>query len=315
MSKRIVSDGAHVFGGPWTEQKLAILRNYLGACTTALSKTSFKKGYIDAFAGTGQRESTASAKLEKAETVRRETGSEQGDLPTLGDPGDAEGEPRQFLDGSARVALQCNPPFDSYVFIEKSQARCQELERLVSGFPQMAKKISIQRGDANKQIQIMCEKNWKGHRAVLFLDPYGTQVRWKTIEAIAATKAIDLWVLFPLGGVNRMLTQSGDIPPEWRQCLDELLGTTDWYDEFYRIESSSTLFEEHVERVVKSGTKVISDYFLRRLRGCFAGVAPNPAVLRNSRNSPLYLFCFAAGNPKGAPIAMDIASHILKMGS
>jgi hypothetical protein len=42
----------------------------------------------------------------------------------------------------------------------------------------------------------------------------------------------------------------------------------------------------------------------------------NPAVLRNSKNSPLYLFCFAAGNSKGVPIALSIASHILKkMGS
>ncbi len=37
------------------------------------------------------------------------------------------------------------------------------------------------------------------------------QVDWKTIEAVAATKAIDLWLLFPLGvGVNRLLTRSGD---------------------------------------------------------------------------------------------------------
>jgi hypothetical protein len=34
---------------------------------------------------------------------------------------------------------------------------------------------------------------------VLFLDPYGMQVDWTTIEAIARTKAIDLRVLFPLG--------------------------------------------------------------------------------------------------------------------
>jgi hypothetical protein len=42
---------------------------------------------------------------------------------------------------------------------------------------------------------------------------YGMQVDWTTVEAIARTKAIDLWVLFPLGiGVNRLLTKSGDIP-------------------------------------------------------------------------------------------------------
>jgi hypothetical protein len=29
-------------------------------------------------------------------------------------------------------------------------------------------------------------------------------------------------------------------------------------------------------------------------------------------NNPLYLLCFAAGNDKGAPIAVKIANHILK---
>lgn len=39
------------------------------------------------------------------------------------------------------------------------------------------------------------------------------QVEWKTIEAIAKAKAIDMWLLFPLGiGVARLLTNSGDIP-------------------------------------------------------------------------------------------------------
>ena len=36
-------------------------------------------------------------------------------------------------------------------------------------------------------------------------------------------------------------------------------------------------------------------------------------VLKNRANCPLYLLCFAAGNPKGAPIAVGIANHILKV--
>jgi len=34
----------------------------------------------------------------------------------------------------------------------------------------------------------------------------------------------------------------------------------------------------------------------------------------NSANSPLYLLCFAAGNEKGAPIAWNIANHLLTRG-
>ncbi|GAI54351.1 unnamed protein product, partial [marine sediment metagenome] len=55
---------------------------------------------------------------------------------------------------------------------------------------------------------------WQNNRAVLFLDPYGMQVNWETIKAIANTEAIDLWYLFPFGiGVNRLLQKdAGKMP-------------------------------------------------------------------------------------------------------
>ncbi len=35
-------------------------------------------------------------------------------------------------------------------------------------------------------------------------------------------------------------------------------------------------------------------------------------ILYNSQNVPLYLFCFASANPKGAPTALKIANDLLK---
>jgi hypothetical protein len=54
----------------------------------------------------------------------------------------------------------------------------------------------------------------------------------------------------------------------------------------------------------------VADYLLRRMRAIFAGVVEKPLVLRNSRHSPLFMLVFAAGNPKGAPTAIKIASQI-----
>lgn len=65
------------------------------------------------------------------------------------------------------------------------------------------------------------------------------------------------------------------------------------------------------ERVVKATNETIGRYFNDRLKLVFAGVA-EPGVLRNSANCPLYLLFFAAGNPKGAPTALNIANHLLK---
>ena len=292
-------DGEHQFGGEWTTLKLKVLAKYLQAYTTALKNTPFQKLYIDAFAGTGYRD------------VRRE-GEDDSPQNTLF-PDMAEPEPQSFLDGSARLALQVNPQFDQYIFIERSPERCAQLEILKSDFPGLAKRVDIRQGDANAKIQDLCATDWRSNRAVLFLDPYGMQVEWTTIEAIAKTKAIDLWLLFPLGiGVNRLLTKSGEIPKSWRRRLDLLLGTTDWYDDFYKVETMPTLFGDDNERIVKATMETMGRYFTNRLKGIFPGVAEEPGVLRNSANNPLYLLCFAVGNEPGKKIALKIAQHLLK---
>jgi len=294
-------DGGHRFGGDWTERKLDVLAKYLKGYTTALKLTTFEKLYVDAFAGTGYRE------------ARRDDGG-----PTVSSalllPDLAEPEPQALLDGSARRALATEPHFERYLFIERDAARCAKLETLKTEFSQIADAIDIRQGEANAEIQSLCAGSWSTRRAVLFLDPYGMQVEWTTIEAVARTKAIDLWILFPLGiGVNRLLTRSGDIPESWRRRLDLLLGTHDWYDEFYKVETTPTLFGVEEERVVKASTETIGKYFIQRLQSVFAGVAPEPAVLRNSKNVPLYLLSFAVGNPgSGKDIALRIANHLLK---
>jgi three-Cys-motif partner protein len=271
---------SHQFGGDWTTQKLEVLAGYLTSYNTALKNkpnaaSPFRRSFIDAFAGTGYRD------------LRREGAeSHQVLFPDL-----ASEEPQALLDGSARLALQVMPPFDDYTFIEQRADRCAELEKLKLSFPGLAANIDIRRGEANEQIQQICATNWRARRAVLFLDPYGMQVEWKTIEAIASTHAIDLWLLFPLGiGVNRLLTRSGEIPESWRKRLDLLLGTSDWYDDFYRRETMPTLFGDEAEHLVKATTETIGRYFNNRLKGIFSGVADNPGVLRNSANI-LSIFC------------------------
>ncbi len=294
----------HRFGGTWTERKLSVLAAYLRSYTTALrdkptAANPFRKAFIDAFAGTGYR------------TRHREVdGSRQEQLVF---PDFADAEPQELLDGSARLALRVEPRFDTYIFIERDPGRCTELERLKDEFPERAEDIRIMPGEANEEIAKLCGKDWSSHRAVLFLDPYGMQVEWTTIEAIARTGAIDLWLLFPLGiGVNRLLTRSGDIPSSWRRRLDLLLGTGDWYDALYEVETSPTLFGGDLERVVKASTQSIGRFFNDRLKEIFPGVVEEPGVLRNSVNNPLYLLCFAAANQRGAPTALRIAGHLLR---
>lgn len=236
-----------------------------------MNKQSFRFAYIDAFAGTGYRV------------------IEQGENDDFIFPEFAESETKKFLDGSARIALQVKPRFIKYLFIERDSNKIQALESLRTQFPLLEKDIGIVNQDANTYLQELClQYNWKNNRAVLFLDPYGMQVVWKTIEAIAKTKSIDLWLLFPLGvAVNRLLKKNGKINPSFKRRLDNMFGTSDWFKHFYCVKSHQSLFGEESELKKICNFDTIGKYFVSRLQEVFPKVADNPLALCNSRNNPL----------------------------
>jgi len=139
------------------------------------------------------------------------------------------------------------------------------------------------------------------------------QITWDTIEAIAKTQAIDLWLLFPLGvAVNRILTRNGRISQTWRAKLDAMFGATDWYDAFYQKSKQSEMFEDEEQTRKIANFDSISKYYVGHLKTIFPGVAEHPLPLYNSRNNPIFMLCFAVGNPNGKEIALRIARHILK---
>ncbi|MDE0084804.1 MAG: three-Cys-motif partner protein TcmP [Candidatus Poribacteria bacterium] len=272
------------FGGDWTEQKLECVSKYLDAYTKIMRLRKYKYTYIDAFAGMGYRE------------------LKNHDDPAI----------QSFLAGSARRALEVKRPFPNYVFIEADKRSFAELKKLKDEFPD--RNIKCINKEANESVRNRCqETNWKENRALVFLDPYGMEVDWTTIELIARTQAIDLWLLFPIGmGVNRLLKNDGNILKPHRKKLDQLFGRTDWFEEFYQLSPQLSLFSENVGFVKKDNIfSIIEQYYLKRLASIFEFVAQNPFHLRNSKNSLMYLLCFAAGNPN-ASIALKIAEDILE---
>ncbi|MDQ3009192.1 MAG: three-Cys-motif partner protein TcmP [Acidobacteriota bacterium] len=303
-----------LFGGGWTEEKLERVRKYLNAYVKIMSNQKdatgalkYRFAYIDAFAGTGyraiKRTNSQNSVLQEL-LFQEENESDSVMLP----------DQDQFLDGSARIALQIQPQFHKYIFIERDRNRFAELHNLKEEFP--SHDITLINADANSYLQDLClNYSWKKNRAVLFLDPFGMEVTWETIKAIAKTKAIDLWLLFPLGvAVNRMLTKNGRIYPAWQKRLNEMFGTDDWYEAFYQAYSQTDLItgEQIIFTYKSTNFNLIEQYFVRRLKSIFAGVAENPLRLLNSHNNPLYLLCFASGNPVGAKTAVKIAQNILE---
>lgn len=268
----------HTFGGRWTDIKLVRVIRYLEAYMKVMKYQPYRLAYIDAFAGTGYR-----------------THSAQG-------PDDLDFFPEfaKVQTGSAAAALSVTPPFHHYWFIEKNRVYFEKLLELKAKVP-VGSAADFLNEDANDAIPRICSNtDWSTTRAVAFLDPYGMQVKWKTIEAIAETRAIDLWWLFPSHmGVGRMLPWNGVIAENWKGTLDEALGTDKWQPAFYESieESQGDFFSPSPNRLERVFTATsIERFLIARLSELFPGVASRPVhILINNR--PAYQLYFAMANP------------------
>ena len=272
------------FGGPWTQQKLNILEHYLDAYTTALKNQPFRLVYIDAFAGTGRIE------LQDREQDREKV---------------------EFLAGSALRAIEVSDsPFDELIFVEKDAARAAELERLRDRHPR--RNIRIENLEANNFL-LNLQKDWREWRGVLFLDPFATEVRWSTIEAIARFNALDTWILFPVSAVARMLPRSrkpDDISLKWVHRLTSVFGDESWR-ELYRESQQRELFGDS-KSVRDTGVDGLLEIYKRNLQSVFGGrFLQNSRRLASSTESPLFEFLFCVGHPNGIKPARRIANHIL----
>ena len=278
------------FGGDWTAEKLNIFTSYLDAYLIALQNQNFKKIYIDAFAGTGEIETS-------------------------------DGE--AYLAGSAKRALSAEKRFDYYYFIESDESKASELEHMIdTEFPHLKRFTTVYRGDANEKLgKIINDIDWRFNRGLLFLDPYATQVDWATLERVAGTKSIDVWYLFPFSALNRMLPKNGKYG-SWENTIDRLLGDNSWRTEFYKKDPQLSLFDlgvidggEEEDRLVKDASlEHIKEYIISRLETTFPCVSNNPRIFKNSKESTMFLFCFAISNESVAAqrLALRIAEHILK---
>lgn len=282
------------FGGQWTRQKLLAVSQYLQAYVTAMKKQPFTLWYVDAFAGKGFSEHAL------------------GSAPLLGDDQDAVA----FVEGSPLNALAVQPPFDCYLFIESDQAHLSSLNERIKGRVSDQSKVIAAHGDANEKLLEFCNEldSQRMARAVVFLDPFATQVRWQTVERLGRTGKVDLWILFPIMAVSRMLARDkGRQQLAWEKRLDEVFGSSDWRTAFYA-PPSGDLFggRTSAQRVVT--VEGICQFYLKRLETVYGAVAKDFKMLNNSGNSPIFALMFAVASPSPAArrIALGIANHIIK---
>ena len=275
------------FGGDWTEEKLAILGRYLDSYTTVLKNQPFQLIYVDAFAGEGYWRPNSPYTTE-----------DYGDFDDV-------------RDGSARIALRTEDrPFDRFIFIEKDPSRCESLDGLKEEFADRS--IEINNADANDALITFCGALGDFDRAVVFLDPFATEVSWETVNAIAATKKIDCWMLFPLMAIARQMPRDQEPTEAWATNLDRVFGGRSFWHGLYQTPPQLSFFEEEPALRRPEGSGRIADNYRVRLEEVFERIASTRRVFRNSRNSPMFELFFAASNVTGARRAIPIADHILQ---
>ncbi len=275
--------------GSWAREKLGRLRAYLRAYMTILSKQApLKTVYVDAFAAAGRA------------VVRRREHEDPTIHLDLGETSDED--THEVIDGSPRVALEIEPPFDQYVFIETDEQRLAQLKELETHYG-ARRKIAVRSGDCNeylttKLLKVLAqERKW---RCVVFLDPFGMQVPWSTIKELADTKLVEVFINFPVGmAIQRLLPRSGRFSVKQRAKLDQYFGAPNWYDEVYATETG--LFESKVRKRSDAAKRLLA-WYRGRLKAAFGHVS-TARLITNSKGGYLYYLVFAGPNATGAKIA------------
>jgi three-Cys-motif partner protein len=293
--------------GRWAQDKLEQLRKYLHAYTLIMKDRQWCRGYhyIDAFAGPGDH------------AIRRHRDDHRflarRALLEVSNFGSEQQEQQQLIAGSPRVALELAHPFTNYIFVEQSSERVAALEKLKDEYAGK-RQIHIRQAECTRYLRDKIANNpkldWRSNRAVVFLDPFGMQVEWQTIEALARTEAIEIFLNFPVGmAIQRLLRRQPEKFTEaQRRKLDEYFGSSDWMTAVYK--QRKTLFGEELEEIqdkIDASGLALVRWYRERLRTIF-GYVSRAALIRNSRGGHLYYLLHASHNRTGGKIADEILS-------
>lgn len=276
------------FGGKWTEEKIEVFIKYLKAYMQILKKyPQWPLLYFDGFAGSGAIQ----------------TGEDEVDL----------------MEGVASRVLSLKEPrgFDLFYFVEKSEAKALQLKRLIDERfkdTKETKETYVSCCDCNEKLfklsDFLKRKENKNYRGVVFIDPFGMQVKWESLQELKGLN-IDLWILVPTGSaVNRMLGKKKVSPDSWFQSLGSFFGlpADQIRDRFYKPNSQLNLFGETELKKIDRAVEEAAQLYKERLNTIFKFVS-NPLEMRNSKNAIIFHF-FMASNVE---VAMKIANDIVRI--
>jgi three-Cys-motif partner protein len=263
--------------GIWSEVKLAIIKEYLAPYASILDKTrrtsipSLKWIYIDAYAGPGYH-------------LSKTTG--------------------ETVEGSPLIALNVQPAFSEYHFIDTNPNRVRQLRELAGPRTDV---FTYDR-DCNEVLikDVFPRARYEDYkRAVCLLDPYNINLTWDVIETAGKMGSVELFLNFMIMDINRnALTRDPDkaIPSKVAQ-MTRLCGDEEWLDIGY--DKQDTLFGDVTQTKVSNAR--VAEWFRKRLidKAGFKYV-PQPMPMKTKTNSIIYYLYFAGHKTSASNIVTGI---------
>ncbi|MBZ5678166.1 MAG: three-Cys-motif partner protein TcmP [Acidobacteriia bacterium] len=263
--------------GIWSEVKLAIIKKYAAAYTTIMEaqrRDRFPRMrwlYIDGYAGSGHHMSKTR---------------------------------KELVEGSPLIALNTNPPFHEYHFIDSDTGKAAELRKEAGD----RKDVFIYEEDCNDVLltKVFPRADYGQYkRALCLLDPYNINLTWDVIEAAGKAQSIEIFVNFMIMDINRnALRRNPDKSIKTKvDQMTRLWGDDSWLDAGY--DQVQTLFEETVP--IKVSNERFAEAFRQRLikKAGFKCV-PKPMPMKTAKGAVIYYLYFASQKDSGMGIVNDI---------
>jgi three-Cys-motif partner protein len=239
--------------GVWIKQKYYYLKKYLDIFTKGMkNKWNGNLTYIDLFAGPGR---CLIGSINKEE------------------------------DGSPLIALQYD--FKKYVFIEESVKLIEALKTRCKNSPKFSRIVFIE-GDCNNVTNKIVSQVDPTGLNLIFIDPTGVDIHFKTIETIVRDKRADLLINVQLGmDITRNFLaykKKGD-----NSKLGLFLGgNVDWD----KLNNPLDAVKLYKERIKELGYQTVE----------FKDIA-----IKNTLNASMYFLLFASKNPRGLHFWKEIS--------
>jgi len=261
--------------GYWSEVKLDIIKEYAKAYSVIMNAQHNiqKYLYIDGFAGAGVH-------------ISKQT--------------------KEYLPGSPLNALNVEPPFKEFHFIDLDGGRADVLRKLCVDYSN----VKVYEGDCNDlllQKIFPLAKYSDYRRALCLLDPYGLHLKWEVVFKAGQMKSIEIFLNFPVMDMNMNVFRRKPQKVDKSQLarMNAFWGDESWRNVAYT--KTKGLFGDMEEKATIE--KVVKAYQNRLKEVAGFAYVPDPIPMRNLTGSVLYYLFFASPNKTGAKIVKDIFNN------